>query len=277
MKKPTAAYSPPLSSRPSPPHRQLPPTMAASQPTPHPLPPTNHPPPTPYQLPVHLIGTSHIAQESIKEIKKTLEELQPDIVALELDAPRAASLLQEEKRKISLLDALRIGFRGFLFAKIGQFVQEQLGKRVGVSPGAEMKTALLWAQKNKKEIALVDQPIQVTLKKFSQSLQWKEKFRFVGDFFFGLFASKRQLQKWKISSLDLRKVPAEELIHEMMQQMKSRYPSVYRVLVEERNAYMTKRLVKLLREHQGKKIVAIVGAGHKKGMEELLKKVEVVR
>ena len=226
---------------------------------------------------ITLIGTSHIAEESIKEIKKTLEELQPEIVAVELDAQRAASLFQEEKRKISVRDAFHIGLRGFLFAKIGQYVQEKLGKKVGVSPGAEMKTALLWAQKNKKEVALIDQPIQITLKKFSQNLRWREKFRFVGDFFMGLFAGKKQLKKWNISTVDLRKVPTQELIHEMMQQMKLRYPSIYKVLVEERNKYMVKQLVKLLREKQGKKIVAVIGAGHKKGMEELLKNVEIVR
>ncbi|MBI2666740.1 TraB/GumN family protein, partial [Candidatus Woesearchaeota archaeon] len=222
---------------------------------------------------ITLIGTSHISEESIKEIKSTLEGLQPDIVAVELDAQRAASLLSEEKRKISMGDAFHIGLRGYLFAKIGQYVQEKLGEKVGVSPGAEMKTALLWAKKNKKEVALIDQPIQITLKKFSQNLGWKEKFRFVGDFFLGIFAGKKQLKKWNISSIDLRKVPTQELIHEMMHQMKSRYPSLYKVLVEERNRYMVKQLVKLLREKQGKKIVAVIGAGHKKGMEELLKKV----
>ena len=36
-------------------------------------------------------------------------------------------------------------------------------------------------------------------------------------------------------------------------------------------------LVKLMRENQEKKILAVVGAGHKEGMEKLLLKVDVVR
>ena len=227
-------------------------------------------------FPITLIGTSHIAEESIKKIKKTLEDLQPDIIAVELDSHRAAALLEEKKRKLSVHDIFHIGLRGFLFAKIGQYVQEKLGEKVGIAPGSEMKTALLWAQKNKKEVALIDQPLQVTLKRFSKALTWKEKFRFVGDFLRGILFSKKQLQRLGLDKINLKKVPSQELIKKMMEEVKERYPSIYTVLVEERNKYMVKQLVRLLRQHTGKKIVAIVGAGHKEGMEELLKKVEVV-
>ncbi len=225
---------------------------------------------------IRLIGTSHIAQESIEEIKKTLQELQPEIVALELDAQRAMALLEERKRKVSLRDILKIGWRGFIFAKIGQYVQEKLGEKVGVSPGADMKSAFLWAKKNQKNIALIDQPITITLKRFSQTLTWKEKFRFVGDLFKGLFFGKQQLRKLGLGSFNLKKVPAKDLIEKMMLQVKENYPSVYKVLVEERNRFMVRQVVKLLRENPGKKIVVVVGAGHLQGMQELLKKVEVV-
>ena len=40
---------------------------------------------------------------------------------------------------------------------------------------------------------------------------------------------------------------------------------------------MAKQLIKLLKNNPDKKILAIVGAGHKKGMEKLLLKVDVVR
>ena len=48
-------------------------------------------------------------------------------------------------------------------------------------------------------------------------------------------------------------------------------------LVEERNKYMVRQLVRLMKEYPGKKILAVVGAGHEKGMRELLLKVDVVR
>jgi len=224
-----------------------------------------------------IIGTSHISSQSIQEITKYVEEEKPEIIAIELDVQRAAALLQEEKRKVSAADAFRIGLKGYLFAKIGQFVQQKLGKMVGVAPGADMKTAMELARKHKLKLAFIDQPIQITLKKFSKSLSWKERGRFVADIFKGIFFKKRQMKELGLNEFDLEKVPEEKLLLKMMQQMKSRYPNIYRVLVDDRNIYMTKQLVKLLRANPDKKILAVVGAGHKEGMQKLLLKVDVVR
>ena len=46
----------------------------------------------------------------------------------------------------------RIGIKGYLFAKIGQLVQQKLGARVGVTPGEDMKTSLILAKKNKSKL-----------------------------------------------------------------------------------------------------------------------------
>jgi pheromone shutdown-related protein TraB len=227
-------------------------------------------------LPIKIIGTSHIAKESVNEIKQEIKNNQPDIVALELDLQRAASLMQKETRKVGMRDALKIGVKGYLFVKIGQFVQQKLGKMVGVAPGSEMKTALETAKKEKIQVALIDQPITITLKNFSKNLTWKEKFRFVGDIFKGIFFRKRQMKQLGLDQFDLTKVPEKELIKKMMGQMKKRYPNVYKTLVSDRNKYMVKKLVQVMRKNPGKNILAVVGAGHKEGMEKLLLKVEIV-
>ncbi len=239
-------------------------------------------------MPIHLIGTSHIAQQSIREIKKCLEEEKPDLVAVELDLQRAAALLQDEKRGnegkkgnkgkkgVSFNQIFHFGVKGYLFARLGQYLQQKLGKMVGVSPGAEMKTALELAKKQQLQVAFIDQPLNITLQRFSRSLTWREKGRFVGDVLAGLFFPRRQLKRLGLGAWDLKKVPEQEILSTLMKELKKRYPNVYQVLVEERNKYMVKQLVQLLRKHPGKKILAIVGAGHKEGMEELLLKVEVV-
>lgn len=225
---------------------------------------------------LRIIGTSHIAQQSLEEIKAAFKSFQPEIVAVELDRERAYALKQKEQRKITLAQALRVGFKGYLFAKVGQYVQQKLGQAVGVAPGAEMKTAMELAEQEKLIIALIDQPIQVTLQNFSRNLTWKEKFRFVGDLFKGLFFKKKQMQEYGLEDFDLAKVPAAEAIDRMMLPLKKRYPNVYKTLVEDRNKYMIKKLVRLLRDHPGKRILVVVGAGHKSGMEELLLKVDVI-
>ena len=224
-----------------------------------------------------IIGTSHIAKQSIQEIKKFIEEEKPEIVALELDLQRAAALMREDKNRISLTDAFQIGLKGYMFAKIGQYIQQKLGKMVGVAPGSDMKTALNLARKNKLKIALIDQPIKITLKNFSKGLTWRERFRFLGDLFKGVFFRKKQLKEFGLDKFDLKKVPEKKLIKKMIAQLKKRYPNTHKALVEDRNKFMVKKLVKLMRDNKDKKILVVVGAGHQEGMEELLLKVDVVR
>jgi pheromone shutdown protein TraB len=146
-----------------------------------------------------------------------------------------------------------------------------------MDPGAEMKTALELAKKYKLQAELIDQPIKITLARFSKSLTWREKYRFVEEIVLGLLFPKRQMKKLGFTQFDLRKVPSKELIEKMMKHFQERYPSVYKALVEERNKYMIRQLVRLMKEYPEKKILAVVGAGHEKGMRELLLKVEVVR
>ncbi|MEK6901667.1 MAG: TraB/GumN family protein [Nanoarchaeota archaeon] len=225
---------------------------------------------------VRIIGTSHIAKQSQQEIKKAVAENHPDVIAVELDVQRASALFEEGKTKLPLQAMFQIGLKGYLFAKVGQYIQQKLGKIVGTAPGSDMKTALELAKKENISVAFIDQPIQVTLRKFSQQLTWREKGRFVIDIIKGLLFPKKQLQELGLRSFDLHTVPEEKLIESMMNVLKKRYPSVYKVLVEDRNRYMVKQLVILMREHPEKKILVVVGAGHKKGMEELLNKIDIV-
>ena len=115
------------------------------------------------------LGTSHIAKQSMNEVKKYIEEQKPDIVALELDKRRLNALMSKAPRKIELRSIRHIGLKGFLFSLFGAWAEKKLGKIVGVAPGSEMKQAIKLAKKNGIKIALIDQDIEVTLTKCLKS------------------------------------------------------------------------------------------------------------
>ena len=216
-----------------------------------------------------IIGTSHIAKQSLDEVKRTIEEEKPDIIALELDEQRLYSLMSRKKPKASIYNIGRIGFKGFIFSLIGAWAEKKLGEIVGVSPGDEMKTAVRLARKNKIRIALIDQNIEVTLKRFSKALSWREKWNFIADLFKAFILRKKEIE------FDLSTVPDEKIIKKMINHVKKRYPNIYRVLIEERNIIMADNLSKLMDLNKDKKIVAIIGAGHEKEMVEMIKKQRV--
>ncbi len=212
-----------------------------------------------------LIGTSHIAKQSLIEVEEGILKEKPEVVALELDKNRFYALANKQKSRLRIRDIKLIGFKGYLFAKVGEFVEKKLGKMVGVKPGDEMLKAAEIASKTGCKIALIDQKIEITLGNFSKELTWKEKFRFVVDFFKGLFSEKYRVK------IDLTKVPEKEMITAMLKQVKERYPSFYKVLVTDRNKYMAARLAKLMENYS--KIVAIVGAGHEEEIVDEVKRI----
>ena len=221
---------------------------------------------------LNIIGTSHIAKQSIENVKKAIIEEKPYIVALELDKNRFYGLMHNQKRKLSIADIPKIGFKGFLFSWIGSIIQKKIGDYVGVSPGSEMKTAIRLAKKQKARIALIDQNIEITLKRFSGALTWKEKWNLLVDIFKGVVLKKGDLEGIDIKKIDLTKVPSKEIVRKLINKMRERYPNICRVLIDERNKIMARNLSYLMREHPEKNILAVVGAGHEEDIIDLIKK-----
>ena len=211
-----------------------------------------------------IIGTSHIAKQSIDEVERAINVEKPDIIALELDRRRLYSLFKKPGR-IRIYDIKKIGIKGFVFSLLGAWAEKKLGKMVGVMPGSEMKKAVKLAKKNKIKIALIDQDIEITLRKFSKSLTWKEKWNFFADVVKAIFSKKKAIE------FDLTKVPSKRVIKKLVGQVKKRFPNVYNVLIEERNHIMAENLRKIMEMHPDKKILAIVGAGHEDDILNLIK------
>jgi pheromone shutdown-related protein TraB len=214
-----------------------------------------------------IVSTSHVAEESVKLVKKTIEEQKPNVVAVELDAGRFQGLFEKQQRSIPISAIFRIGIGGYLFFVIARSVQQRIGKMVGVMPGAEMKAAVLAARDIKAKIALIDRRIDITVSRLTKNFTWKEKFRLAKDLFMALIGKGEAME---INNVDLTKVPPSQLISLVMGFMKKRYPNVYKVLVEERDEIMAKNLIQIAKLEPEAKIVAVVGAGHAEGLRARL-------
>lgn len=207
-----------------------------------------------------ILGTSHIAVESINEVKQLINNENPEIIALELDILRFKKLLSNTQQKPSLKDLIS---GSSIMNTLGAYIEKKLGEKVGIKPGEEMLTAIRFAKKYRLKIVLIDQPIQVTFKRLSESITFKEKFRFIADILTSLIFPKKRIK------IDLTKVPEKSLIKKMIKEVRKRYPNVYKTLIYERNIYMAQQLTQLLQLN--KKTLAIVGAGHEDELLRLIK------
>ena len=216
---------------------------------------------------LHVLGTSHIAKQSVKEVEEAIKKKKPGILALELDRKRLAALFEKGRPKPKLTHIRKIGFKGFLFNILGAWAEKKLGKETGVAPGSEMKKAFELAKENKIKVYLVDQDISVTLSRISSALTWKEKWNFLVDVFKAVVLRKKEVV------FDLTKVPSASVIKKLTKKVKKRYPNIYHVLVYERNHVMAKNLANLIKKYPDEKILAIIGAGHEKEIIDLIKEI----
>jgi pheromone shutdown-related protein TraB len=217
---------------------------------------------------ITLVATSHIAEESLKKIEEIIEKEKPDVVAVELDRGRYESLKGGQASLTETIKAL--GFFSFFIYFLMKKLQEWLGKMVGILPGSDMLKAIEVAKRRKLLIAFIDRDIRLTLAGFN-NISRGEKFKLFWFLIKGIFGvAAFKVKGGSIEGIDLRKVPQSEIIEEAMLVLKKELPQLYRILVEERDEFMASRLKILMRDYDN--VVAVIGAGHKKGMTAILNK-----
>ena len=214
---------------------------------------------TPPKATIRIVGTSHIAKQSAREIERVAGEFKPDIIAVELDKGRLRALEEkavgkkEERVPFSMIR--QVGVTGYLFVVIGRALQKKLGGIMRVEPGIDMLAAVRYAQHNRLQLALVDQDIAVTLRHLSKEFTFKEKMKVLWDVVSAPFSK----QKVRIS---LDRVPDARTIKMLLGLLRGRYPSLYNVLIVERNIVMARNLDAIVRKNPGKRVLLVIGAGH---------------
>src|SRR5690606_18802872 len=182
---------------------------------------------------VILVGTSHIAHESVSEIRNLVTHYQPTGIAVELDSVRAQSLFKPQKSRFTLSFGLSAG----IFTFFAGMIQKKLGKMVGLQPGADMKEGIIVAKQHNIPVYLIDQHIYITMKKLNRVVGLRFYFSLIKDVVRGLLGKQPKV------ALDLKKAPSQELIAVAMEHMKQYYPKLYDVLVEQRNKVMVNRIM----------------------------------
>ena len=215
-------------------------------------------------MPVLIVATSHIASESVKEVEDTILKTRPDCVAVELDRLRYESLKIQQQNSGALFKTL--GPSTFLIIWIFKKLQQWLGSKVGILPGSEMMKAIEIAKQNNIKIALIDQDIAKTLYGI-KSMPKKEKLKLAWYLIKAPVLLK--LHGKHKNAIDLSKVPEKEIVEQAICFLEKEFPSLHNVLIDERNRHMAEKIKAL--EKQFENIVVVVGAGHKQGLEGLLK------
>ena len=200
-----------------------------------------------------IVGTTHVDKTSIQRARGTIAQRRPSVVAVELCEERLWALRDSNRDKLG--SPTSTGFLPWLLA----LLERAVGSITDVFPGTEMLEAVDEAEKDGAQVVLIDKPIRQILDEIGR-VPFFEKLRIGADVVFTLFAVRTKRTRSEISNTSLE---------ELMAEFSARYPTLWRILVRDRDIYMADRLREILGSTSGH-VVAVVGFGHVSGINRNL-------
>jgi pheromone shutdown protein TraB len=208
------------------------------------------------EAPVLLIGSAHVVDLSA-DLRRVLGPRTLDAVALELDDERAHALLAPEPP-----GGGRSGGSAPFLLRLWARMQRRLGADLGGgTPGAEMRVAAQIARERNLPILLIDDPIRETIGRLLRSMSFKERVSLLLGGLIGLVVPSRLVER----QLEQYSATPEPYL----EQIREAYPTVARVLLDDRNEHMADRLAEARRRGFGR-VAAIVGDAHVPGLSAAL-------
>jgi len=209
-----------------------------------------------------LVGTAHVSRESADLVRQVIEAERPDCVCVELDRQRYEALSQ--KHRFESLDLKEVIRRRQLSTLLINLIlaayQKQLGASLGVMPGTELLEATRVADELGVPVALCDREVRVTLRRAWGALSLWRKLELFASLLGALF------ERPQLSEEDLRALRQQDVVSKLMRELGEQFPALKSVLIDERDGYLARKI----QAAAGKRIVAVVGAGHVDGIRQSL-------
>lgn len=218
-----------------------------------------------------LLGTAHVSRASVDAVEHLCADPAAyDVIAVELDSARHQALTQPEQfREMDLLKVIKDGKVGQVAANLALAAyQRRLAEQLGVEPGAELKTACAAAAASARPLWLIDRPIGMTLRRAAAKLGfWKR-----AEMISGVVASL--VTREKVEETEIESLKEGDMLHSTFSEFAASSPALYEGLIAERDQYMAAQLRLKAAESQAQRVLAVVGAGHLKGLAEALERSE---
>ncbi|WP_163540065.1 TraB/GumN family protein [Gracilibacillus sp. YIM 98692] len=211
-----------------------------------------------------LIGTAHVSKHSAEEVKKVIEQEQPDSVCVELDKQRYESVMKGSKWKdMDIFQVIKEKKATLLLMNLAiSSFQKRMAKQFDIKPGQEMIQGIESAEEAGAELVLADRNIQITFSRIWRGIGLKGKMMLLTQVLGGVFS------KESITEEELEKMKNQDSIDSVLNEFTETFPRLKKPLIDERDQYLAQKI----KNAPGKKIVAVLGAAHVPGITKEMKK-----
>jgi len=207
---------------------------------------------------IYLVKTAHVSKNSVEDVRKCVDEVNPDCIAIELDEERYNKLMNPGKWEntdiVSIIKEHKVGF--LLVNIILSSFQRRMATNMNSTSGAEMLEGAQIAKDKNLELVLADRSIRTTFSRIWRKLGGKEKGKLLATIISSLF------EKEELSEEDIQNLKEADALEAALKDVAKEFPIMKTILVDERDAYLAQKI----KSAKGNKIVAIVGAAHANGI-----------
>ncbi len=209
-----------------------------------------------------LIGTAHVSRESARLVTEIIHQEKPDTVCVELCDSRLKAIRDNEswrnmdivkviKEKKAMLVLMNLMLASF---------QKKIAEKFDIKPGQEMINAVEAAEQEGAVLIPADREIQITLTRVWRSMGTWEKIKLMFQLMLSMGSSD------EITEEEIEQMKQEDLLQSLLADVKKSHPIMEKVLIAERDQFLAAKI----KSAPGKRIVAVVGAGHAPGIKKHL-------
>jgi len=212
---------------------------------------------------ITLLGTAHVSKESVELVEEKILSNNFDCVAVELCPARYENLKNRSWWKnLDIYEVFKKKKASLLLINLAlSAYQRRLADKVGVEAGKEMIRAIELAAQNDIRLEIVDRDISTTLHRLVTKVSFWQKIKIFSGLIAGIFIGE------EVDRDQIENLKKGDMLHSVIEEFGESLPQIKKVLIDERDEFMTGKLSMLtMSENSPKNILAIVGAGHLVGM-----------
>ena len=217
---------------------------------------------------ITLLGTAHVSKESVVLVEEKIMSGEFDCIAVELCPARYENLVNQSWWKnLNIFEIFKKKKASLLLINLAlSAYQKRLADKVGIEAGKEMIRATELAREKNIRLEVIDRDISTTLHRLVTEVSFWQKIKIFSGLVVGIFVGE------DVDHEQIESLKKGDMLHSVIEEFGESLPEIKRVLIDERDEFMTGKLALLAAsENAPKNILAMVGAGHLIGMEPAFK------
>lgn len=213
---------------------------------------------------ITLIGTAHVSKESAIQVENLIREIKPDNVCIELDEGRYSSLENNKSwQDTDIVNVIKEKKTTLLLVNlILSSYQKRIAESFDINSGQEMINAINVSKEIGCNLTLADRDIKTTFLRIFRKMSLWEKMKLLSGLILSFFEDE------ELTEEDLENIKEGDFIENALLEISEDFPDLKTYLVDERDQYLSQKI----KNADGERVVAVVGAAHMNGIIKNIEK-----